>query len=149
MELLSVINELEELVESSSRVPLTRKVLIDEEKILDILDRIRTILPDDVRKAKWVVQEREKVIEEARKEAERIIGEARREAEKRAEESEVVRQAKEMAEQILGKAEQVAREMKLGAREYADEILARLEERLNRITKEIQQGRAELKGMNK
>lgn len=147
MELLSVINELEELIESSSRVPLTRKVLVDEEKILDILDRIRTILPDDVRKAKWVVQEREKVIEEARKEAERIIEEARREAEKRAEESEVVRQAKEMAESVLGKAEQVAREIKLGAREYADEILAKLEERLHRITKEIQQGRAELKGM--
>ena len=147
MELLSVINELEELIETSGRIPLTRKVLVDEERILDILDRIRTILPDDVRKAKWVVQEREKVMEEAHKEAERILEEARKEAERRAEESEVVRQAKERAEAILGKAEQVAREIKLGTREYADGILAKLEERLDKITREVQQGRAELKGM--
>lgn len=147
MELLTVINELEELIETSGRIPLTRKVLVDEERILDILDRIRTILPDDVRKAKWVVQEREKVMDEAHKEAQRILEEARREAEKKAEESEVVHQAKEMAESILGKAEQVAREIKLGAREYADEVLAKLEERLDRITREVQQGRAELRGM--
>ncbi|MEW6771716.1 MAG: ATPase [Bacillota bacterium] len=149
MELLAVINELEELIETSGRIPLTRKVLIDEERMLDILDRIRTILPDEVRKAKWVVQEREKVLEEAQKEAERLLEEARKEVEKKAEESELVRQAKEMAEEILGKAEQVAREIKLGSREYADGILAKLEERLEKITREVQQGRAELKGMNK
>ncbi|MEW6572705.1 MAG: ATPase [Bacillota bacterium] len=147
MELLTVINELEELIETSGRIPLTKKVMVDEEKILDILDRIRTILPDDVRKAKWVVQEREKVMDEAHKEAERILEDARQEAEKKAEESEVVRQAKEMAESILGKAEQVAREIKLGAREYADDVLAKLEDRLDKITREIQQGRAELRGM--
>ncbi len=147
MELLSVINELEELVESSGRIPLTHKVMIDEEKMLDILDRIRTILPDELRKAKWVVQEREKVLAESRKEAERILEAAKAEVEKKSEESEVTRQAREMAESILGKAEQVSREIKLGAREYADEVLGRLEERLDRITKELQQGRAELKGM--
>ncbi|MEW6448032.1 MAG: ATPase [Bacillota bacterium] len=147
MELLAVINELEELIETSGRIPLTRKVLVDEDKMLDILDRIRTILPDDVRKAKWVVQEREKVMDEAHREAERILEQARQDAEKKAEESEVVRQAKEMAESILGKAEQVAREIKLGAREYADDVLAKLEDRLDRITREIQQGRAELRGM--
>ncbi|MEW6173059.1 MAG: ATPase [Bacillota bacterium] len=147
MELLTVINELEELIESSNRIPLTKKVVIDEEKILDILDRIRTILPDEIRKAKWVVQEREKVLAESRKEAERILEETRAEVEKKAEESEIARQAKEMAESILGKAEQVSREIKLGAKEYADDILGKLEERLERISREIQQGRAELKGM--
>ncbi|MDI6709179.1 MAG: ATPase [Thermoanaerobacterales bacterium] len=147
MELLSVLNELEEFIQSCSRVPMTKKVLVDEEKVLDFLDRIRTLLPDEVRKAKWVVQEREKVLAESRQEAERLLEEARKEITRQAEESEIVREAKEMADDLLKKAEQMAREMRLGARDYADDILAKLESRLDRLLKEVEAGRNELKAM--
>jgi len=147
VELLSVLNELEEFVQNSSRVPMTRKVLLDEERLLDFLDRLRTLLPEEVRKAKWVVQEREKVIAESRQEAQRLIEEAQKEVAKRTEENEIVRRANEMAEEIIQKAEQVSREIRQGARDYAEDILAKLESRFDRMLREIEAGRNELRNM--
>ncbi len=147
MELLSILNDLEEFIQNSSRVPMTKKVLVDEEKLLDFLDRARTILPEEVRKAKWLVQEREKVISESRQEAARLLEAAQKEVEKRADESEVVRRAKEMADEIIKKAERASREMRLGARDYADNVLSNLESRMEKIVKEIEGGRVELKNM--
>lgn len=147
MELLSILNDLEEFVQSSARVPMTKKALVDEERLLDFLDRIRTILPEEVRKAKWLVQEREKVISESRQEAGRIIEEAQKKMEMQVEDSEIVRRAKEVAEEIIKKAEQVSREMRLGARDYSDGVLAKLETRLEEIMKEIEGGRNELRNM--
>lgn len=67
MDLLSALNELEELIENSGRVPLTRKVMVNEDSILDLLDRIRTTIPEEIRQAKWIIQEREKVMSESQK----------------------------------------------------------------------------------
>lgn len=147
MELLSILNEMEEFVQSSSRVPMTKKVLVDEDRMLDFLDRIRTILPEEVRKAKWVVQEREKVINETKAEAARMIEEAQKDIKRRAEESEIAKQARAVADEIIKKAEQNSREMHQGARDYADDILSGLEMRLERTLKEIMSGRNELKSM--
>ncbi len=67
MEIFNVLNELEELVEASIKVPLTRRVMVDEDRLLDYLDRIRTSLPEEIRQAKWVIQEREKVMSETKR----------------------------------------------------------------------------------
>jgi len=146
VELFNVLNELEDLVENSPKIPLTRRVLIDEEKLLDYLDRMRAALPEEVRQAKWVLQEREKVLADSKKEALRIMEEAQKQLDRRAEESEIARQAKAIAEEVVQKAEVVAREIKQGARDYADDILSGLEEELNKLITQVRNGRAELKG---
>jgi DNA-binding PucR family transcriptional regulator len=122
---------------------------VDEDKFLDYIDRIRASLPEEMRQAKWVVQEREKVIEGSKKEAERIIENAQKELERRADESEIVQQAKVSANEILQKAEGIANEIKQGARIYADETLQKLEEELNNVIKEVKNGREELKALRK
>lgn len=147
MDLLSALNELEELIENSGKIPLTRRVMLDEDRVLDLLDRIRTTIPDEIRQAKWIIQEREKVLDDSQKEAIRILEDAQKQVEKRADESEVARQAKSVAEEIVAKAEATAREIREGAREYADDILANLQESLGRILTQIEQGRTELKTM--
>lgn len=149
MDMLKALNELEEYIENSSRVPLTRKVMVDEDRILDILDRIRTTIPEEIRQAKWIIQEREKVLTDSQKEAIRIIEDAQKQVDKRADESEVVRKAKAMAEEIVAKAESVSNEIREGARQYADDILASLQENLGNILKQIEEGRSELKAMKK
>jgi len=149
LDLLNALNELEELVETSGKIPLTRKVLVDEERVLDLLDRIRTTIPEEIRQAKWIIQEREKVLGDSQKEAMRIIEEAQKQVEKQADDSEIARQAKIMAEEIVRKAESVAREIKEGARSYADDILANLEDNLNKILSQIDKGRSELRGVKK
>ncbi|HPU35597.1 MAG TPA: ATPase [Bacillota bacterium] len=147
MDLLSALNELEELIENSGRVPLTRKVMVNEDSILDLLDRIRTTIPEEIRQAKWIIQEREKVMSESQKEARRIVENAQKQVEKQAEDSEVVRKAKAVAEEIIARAERTAQEMREGAREYADEILSALQDKLNKINQQIEQGRSELRAM--
>ncbi|BAF59933.1 MAG: ATPase [Pelotomaculum sp.] len=147
MDLLSALNELEELIENSSKIPLTRKVMIDEDRILDLLDRIRTTMPEEIRQARWIIQEREKVLKDSQKEAMRILEDAQKQVEKRAEDSEIARQAKAVAEEIVARAETVAREMREGAKSYADDILAGLQESLGKILNQIERGRSELKAM--
>ena len=147
MELFNIINEMEELIESSPKVPMTRRVLVDEDRLLDFLDRIRTSLPDELRQAKWVIQEREKVITDSKREALRIMEDAEKQLEKKADESEVTRKAYDLAAQVEAQAEEVALQIKQGARDYADEILADLENRLERIAQQIHEGRGELQGL--
>ena len=149
MELFNVLNELEDLIENSPKIPFTRRVLIDEEKLLDCLDRMRAALPEEVRQAKWVLQEREKVLADSKKEAMRIMEEAQKQLDRRAEESEIARQAKTIADEVVQKAEVVAREIKQGARDYADDILSGLEAELNKLINQVREGRAELKSFRK
>lgn len=147
MELFNIINEMEELIESSPKVPMTRRVLVDEDRLLDFLDRIRTSLPDELRQAKWVIQEREKVITDSKREAMRIMEDAEKQVEKKADESEVTRKAYDLAAQIQAQAEEVAIQIKQGARDYADDILAGLESKLEQIAQQIRAGRIELQDM--
>ena len=98
---------MEELIENSGKVPLTRKVMVNEDSILDLLDRIRTTIPEEIRQAKWIIQEREKVMSDSQKEA-MNYGECPKQVEKQAEDSEVARNV--VAEEIIAKAEQTAQE---------------------------------------
>jgi len=147
VDLLSALNELEELIETSSKVPFTRKVMVEEERLLDLLDRIRTTMPEEIRQAKWIIQEREKVLGDSQKEAMRILDDVQKQVERKADDSEVARQAKIVAEEIVAKAESVAREMREGAKGYADDILSNLQDSLGKIISQIEQGRSELRLM--
>ena len=147
MDLLNSLNELEELIESSGKIPFTRKVMVEEDRLLDLLDRIRTTMPEEVRQAKWIIQEREKVLNDSQKEAMRIMDDAQKQLERKADDSEIVRQAKMSAEEILAKAEGIAIDIREGAKGYADDILVNLQESLGKILSQIEQGRSELKSM--
>lgn len=149
MELFNVINEMEELIESSPKVPMTKRVLVDEDRLLDYLDRIRATLPEELRQAKWILQERDKVITDSKREAVRIIEDAEKQLEKKAIDSEITRKAHEMSEEIRLRSEEIARQIKQGAMDYADEMLGQLEEKINNILKQVQENRAELKGVKK
>jgi len=144
VELFNILNELEELIETCPKVPMTRRVLVDEDRLLDYLDRIRTSLPEEIRQAKWVVQEREKVIADSKQEAMRIIQDAEKELQNRAEESEIVKKAQELSEQYQQQAREIAAKIKEGAYQYADDILRELENNLKKILEEIQAGRSEV-----
>ncbi|MCF8010664.1 MAG: ATPase [Clostridiales bacterium] len=145
MELFNMLNELEELIDNCPRVPMTNKVLVDEEQLLDHLDRVRTSLPEEVRQAKWIVEEREKMLADAKEEAQRVVKDAKEEMQSRVEESEIVKQAQELSDEQQKQAEEVAAEIKRGAHQYADDILGGLEEQLVRFLEEIKQGRSELR----
>ena len=127
MDVLVLIDKLDDLVHQAKAVPLTDQVRIDREEIWEILDQMRATIPEEIKQARWIVKERQEMLGEAKREAERIIQEAREIAQREASQQEIVRLAERQASQILESARQREREVRLGAEDYADQILSTLE----------------------
>jgi len=146
MDILALVDRIEESMDSGRSVPLMRGRLVDIEKVYEIIDEIRGNFPDELKQARWIVKERQEMLEEAEKEANRILEEARDRADSMASEQEVVRRASEQAAGILDDARQQEREIRLGAEDYADEMLANLEVNLGKLLTAVQRGRDRLQG---
>jgi cell division septum initiation protein DivIVA len=146
MDILALVDRIEESMDSGRSVPLMRGRLVDIEKVYEIIDEIRGNFPDELKQARWIVKERQEMLEEAEKEANRILEEARDRADAMAAEQEIVRRAAEQAAGILDDARQQEREIRLGAEDYADEMLANLEVNLGKLLTAVQRGRDRLQG---
>ena len=120
--------------------------MVDPEKVYEIIDEIRAQFPDELKQARWIVKERQEMLEEAEKEANRILEEARDRAQALASEQEIVKLAEQQAAEILDDARAKEREIRLGAEDYADEMLANLEVNLGKLLTAVQRGRDRLQG---
>jgi vacuolar-type H+-ATPase subunit H len=145
MEILAILETLEDVVERSITVPFSGKCLIDKEEVLEIIKEIRLKLPDDIKQAKWVKEERQRILLEAQKEANNIIQDAEGKIASLVDEHEITKKAYDQANEIIANAQKNAREIRLGTREYADSILNRVEEILNETLEVIHTNREELK----
>lgn len=145
MEMLSILETLEDLVEKSVSVPFSGKCMVDKEEILEIIKEIRLKLPDDIKQAKWVKEERQRILLEAQKEANNIIKDAENQISALVDEHEITKKAYEQSNGIISNAQKNAREIRLGTREYADGILNKVEEILEETLQVIKENRKELK----
>lgn len=146
MDIMVLIDKLEDVIATTRRVPLTSSVVVNERKIYEIIDEIRATLPDELKQARWIVKERQEMLEEAEKEANRILDEAKEKANALAAETEIVKLAEQQAAEILDAARAREREIRLGAEDYADEMLANLEVNLGKLLTAVQRGRDRLQG---
>lgn len=145
--LLDFIEQLEEILDRGTKVPLTGKIMVDEDTVLEILDNIRAVLPEEIRQANLVLAERDRLMEDARNEGQRIIDRAQKQAEQLLQEDEIVAQSRSYAEDIARKAQQYSREVKIGALKYSDDLLHDLEVKLEDTFKAIKANREELNAM--
>ena len=146
MDVLVLIDKLDDLIHNARAVPLTDQVRVDREEIYDLLDQMRATIPEEIKQARWIVKERQEMLAEAKREAERIVTEARDKAAQEASEQEVIKQAEREAADILEDARSREREIRLGAEDYADEILGTLEVNLGKFLAAVQRGRERLQG---
>ena len=116
MDVLVLIDKLDDIIHNARSVPLTDSVMIDREEIYDILDQMRSTIPEEIKQARWIVKERQEMLSEAKQEAERVLAEAQERAEKLASDTEVVRLAEKNAHQIMEDAREREREVRLGRR---------------------------------
>ena len=144
MDVLVLIDKLDDLVHNAKPVPLTDQVRVDKEEIYDILDQMRATIPEEIKQARWIVKERQEMLAEAKREAERVI--QRRASADRLVSEEVVNHAERAAEDIIEDARAREREIRLGAEDYADEILNTLEVNLSKFIAAVQRGRERLQG---
>jgi cell division septum initiation protein DivIVA len=127
-------------------MPMTDKVMIEREEIYDILDQMRTTIPEEIKQARWIVKERQEMLAEAKAESDRIIKDSRDQAERIVSEQEVVKMAERNAAQIMEDARAREREIRLGAEDYADEVLETLETNLGKFLAAVKRGRERLQG---
>lgn len=137
MDVLKLIDEMEDIIEDGSSVPLTKKVMVDSEEILDIIREIRIRLPDEMQQASWIKEEKERIIGEAEREAMQIQRDTEEKVREMVEDSRITTAAEERAEEILYKAQEAANEIRLGALEYADSLLMNTQEKLQELVELI------------
>jgi len=146
MDVLVLIDKLDDLIHNARTVPLTDSVMIDREEIYEILDQMRSTIPEEIKQARWIVKERQEMLAEAKSESERLVAEANEKAARLASEEDVVRLAEKQAKEIIDEAREREREIRLGAEDYADEVLGNLEVNLEKFIAAVRRGRERLQG---
>lgn len=146
MDILQLIDRIEEVIDSAKSVPLSSNKMVDPDAVFDIIDEIRGQYPEDLKQARWIVKQRQEMTEEAEREANRILEEAQERARGLVADTEIVRQAEARAAEIMDDARASEREIRLGAEDYADEMMANLEVNLGKMLTAVQRGRDRLQG---
>ena len=145
MEIFTLLETLEEMLENSKSIPFSDKGIIDKEEMLEIIKEIRLKLPDELKQAKWVKEERQRILVEAQKEADDIVKEAENRIISMIDEHEITRKAYEQKAEIIETANEMSREISKGTKDYADSILQNIETALQNALETIQNNRRELK----
>lgn len=140
-----LLDQLEHLAETGRRLPWGHHVLVDADALRTTVEHLRHVLPEEMRQAQWIIQERERIIQEAGSEADQLVSQALDRAHAMANDSEVVKEAEARARDIIRAAEARAREIHRGALAYADDVLAKLDNDVARLKAMIDQNRQALR----
>ena len=145
MEIFTLLETLEEMLEESKAIPFSGKCVVEKDEILNIIKEIRIKLPEELKQAKWVKEERQRILVEAQNEADEIIKEAENRIIGMIDEHEITRKAYEQKAQIIETANEMSREISKGTKDYADNLLEKVAVVLEDALKTVQNNRKELK----
>lgn len=123
MRVLELLEEIEEIVDTAAGFPLTGKIMIDSEELLEIVREIRSELPDEIQQAQWIKNERERIIAEAKQQYEAVIADAQKQADALVENNDITVRSKLRADELMNVTEDTAKQLKIGTYEYLDGIL--------------------------
>jgi len=148
MRVLTLLDELEMLIEEAKTAPLSasQRVVVDKAQVMNLIEEIRFNLPDVIRQAEQVVNQRARLVAESESEGKAIVQGAQEQAARLVEENEISRRAYAAAEEVLHNAQSNAREVRVGAIAYADDVLGELENVVSSKLEDIRSDRRELKG---
>ena len=133
MKVLELLDELDEIIEVASSVPVVRKVMVDPNEVTEIVKEIRLELPDEIQQAQWIKNERQRILDEAKAEYESILNEARQKADALVENDEITIKAKARADEILRIAQENSQVMKMSILDYTDSMLYNLQEKVDQM----------------
>ena len=140
----ALLNQLREALDAARSMPLSASVMLNRDEFGELLQDAIDGLPEELKQARWLLKERDDVLERAQREAERIIDVARVRAERMVERTEVVREARRSAEDLVDQAGRLAAQMRLEAEDYVDRKLASFEVVLDRTMQQVAKGRERL-----
>jgi Mg/Co/Ni transporter MgtE len=140
MDILQLIDRLEELFNQSKTIPLTRNVMVDEDRMLDIIDQMRIAIPEEVKKAQQLLGQRDRVLAQAQEEANRTLDIARQKADQLIAKDMITVEAQRRSDQILTQARAEAENVRAEADDYVTDSLRQLEAELDRISNQVRNG---------
>ena len=128
MDILQWLDYLNEVVENATEIPITGKIVLHKKDMLELIKKILHALPDELKRSKWIISERDRIIGEAKKFSEETVREARSLIEKEVSEHDIVLEAEERARNIVDVARSEAKAIRSGANDYVREVLKSLVE---------------------
>ena len=140
MDILHLIDRLEELFNESRAIPFTHNVVVDEEKMLDLIDQMRVAIPEEMKKAQQVIAQRDKLLAQAKEEANRTVSLAREKGEQMIERDSIVQTAQSYAEERATDIIAEAENTRVEADHYVVETLTNLELELERYLNQVRNG---------
>ena len=132
MDILHLIDRLEELFNESRPIPFTHNVIVDEDRMLDLIDQMRVAIPEEVKKAQQILAGRDRTLAQAQEEANRTLSLAREKSEQLVERDAIVDAARARADEIIAQAERDIQSYRKDADQYVLETLTRLEVEMDR-----------------
>lgn len=139
MDGLELLDELEEVIAQGASVPFSGRCILERDELMDIVQDLKLKLPDDLKQAKWIKEDRQRILNEAQTEADEIIKVANEKGISMINEHEITQQAMEQARQIIDKAKAEAKEIIDSSYNYADRLLETVEKVSVSSMKELEQ----------
>ena len=140
MDILHLIDRLEELFNESRPIPFTHNVIVDEDRMLDLIDQMRVAIPDEVKKAQQLTAQRDRILAQAQEEVNRTLALAREKSDQLVERDSIVEAAKDRSDQLIVQAQQEILAMRREADVYVLDTLTRLEMEMDRSLTQIRNG---------
>ena len=140
MDILNLVDKLEELFSQGRSIPMTHNVIVDEDRMLDIIDQMRIFIPDEIKRSQQILAQRDRILAQAKEEHDRTIEIAKEKREQLTSSSEITAEAKKRADQIISQAYTEAEVIKREADKYALDTLKRLELEMDRTINQVRNG---------
>lgn len=134
MRVLELLEEIEEIVDTAAGFPLTGKIMVDSQELLEIVREIRAELPDEIQQAQWIKNERERIINEAKTQYEAVISDAQKQADALVENNDITTRSKMRADELMKVTENTARQLKIGTYDYLDGILYSFQGKMSQLS---------------
>jgi vacuolar-type H+-ATPase subunit H len=139
-DIIYLVERLEQVLAQGWRVPFTTNAVIDEDAFIDIVEQMHIAIPVEIRQAQQIVQQKDRILAQAREEADRLLEQARDEASQRIEHTDIVTRAKTRGDELIGIANADAEEIRMGADDYASQVLSRIKEELTAYLRQVENG---------
>lgn len=145
MSLEKILEEMENLLLDAPRVPLTNKRVIEEDDLARLIDELREEMPGEIMESTRIMQDRQRILDDAQKQAENIVEQAKGYISKLTDENVITQQAQEQANEIVLQAKKAARDLQNESFAYAEDVFKYLEANLEKSLDVVRQSHVDLK----
>jgi cell division septum initiation protein DivIVA len=140
MDILHLVDRLEELFNESKPIWFTHSVIVDEDRMLDLIDQMRVSIPEEIKKAQQIIVQRDRILAQTQEESSRTLNIAREKADVLIDRDPVIQAAQARGEQIIQQARAEAEITRREADEYVLDTLSTVGEELERLLNQVRNG---------